>query len=1100
MISLNPYNITRKDFQMNRFLLTLSLFALFAALSHLSRAACGVRPASLSCEYMPDPLGIDTPHPRLSWKLTPLNEQPENRGQYQSAYQILVYAQPKGFEKGEEECWNTGRVVSDRTIGISYEGKTLRSGVRYYWKVRVWDKNGSPSQWSATSWFETGLMKPSDWKAKWIGWNPPVQKIPISLQGVSWIWYPGENARTMAPAGPCFFRKTFDIPQGATILHAFFAGTADDQLNLFVNGKHAGDVGDWHMAGGIDISSYLHPGENCLAIEATNAAPSPAGLIAKVEITFNSGQKLSLRTDNSWKVSAQNVTNWIDPNFSEEGWKPAEVIATYGDAPWGSPPVMPMSTHASSPAPMLRKEFPVRKRLLSARLYICGLGLYDLRINGNRVGDTVLNPAPTDYSKRVLYNTYDITKLLKSGENCVGVVLGRGFFDIREETPWDWNDAPWKHSPEMICEITLRYDDGSSKIVGSDSSWMLCTNGPERNDAIYWGETYDATKRLPGWDQPGYDNRGFQNADVVTPPKGALRAQVMPPIKVMASFRPVSVTQPKPGVYLFDAGIVTSGWAKIYANCPKGTEWAIQYGEKLNPDGTVNEFTYNDINGPCQRDHYIFDGSGMQAWTPRFSYKGFRYVEIIGSPISLTVNNIRIQSVHNDVKRIASFQCSNSLFNTIHEDTIRTIYNNLQGKPTDTPAYEKNGWMGDANLILDTEMYNLDMTRFLEKWVDDMRDCMDKNGLVPVIVPTGGWGYGHSPEWNSVYIFAPWRLYEYCGDRRILKDQYPALKKYVAYEASQLHDGISNSILSDWVAPGLNNRPSGAQAPEGGALTATTYDYKVFQLMRRIATLLGDKAEAKKCSLIASEIKTALNTHFLDAKTDVYHTDIPAGYRQTSNILPLAWGMVPPDRKAAVLANLVKDIHSKADHLDTGILGTKYILPVLTENGYGDLAYAIANQRTFPSWGWWIANGATTLWETWELDARSRDHYMFGTIDEWFFHFLAGIQADNKHPGFRRFIIKPMALGNLTWVNASVDSVRGLIVCQWKKTNGQWRMRVVVPPNAKAIIYVPTSNPASVMESGKPAEKATDVHYLGASKGNMVYMVGSGSYHFVSSE
>lgn len=1042
---------------------------------------------NLHCDYLTNPLGIDDFKPRLSWVL-----ESGERGQRQTAYQIVVASSPELLAKSQGDHWDTGRIASNESLDMAYGGARLRSCTRYYWKVKIWDKDQNESEWSTPSWFETGLLQTSDWHARWIGRRPDlVGDIP--LKGAIWIWYPGENALHSAPVGTRYFRKTYALPAEAKIREAWFAGTADNQFTLYVNGHAVGGNDDWGKAVYLELTPWLHGGRNCLAVEAKNTDPSPAGLLGKVVIILENNTAIEVETDNSWKTSKQAAGKWHSPEFNDSTWESAEEVAAYGYGPWGSPVLGGLADQIFLPAPMLRKEFDVPKPVSSARLYICGLGLFDARLNGSPVDDSVLNPAESRYDKRVLYRTYDITKLVNAGTNCIAVELGRGFYDIQQQTPWDWNVAPWRSSPKLICQINLTFADGTTAVVPSDASWMLCVDGPERADSIYWGETYDARREKPGWTSPGYDDTDFTNACLVSPPSGQLRAQAMPPIEIVQTTYPVSVGEPKPDDYVFDVGFVTAGWAKFSASCPSGTQWTLRYGEKLDKDGTVSPYSLNDFYGPLMTDVYTFKGGGMESWEPIFSYKGFRYVEIIGSPVPLTTNNLEILTIHSAVQSLANFQCSNPLFNTLHQNAARTILNNLHGVPTDTPAYEKNGWMGDANVIAETALFNFDMTSFYKKWTADMRDCLADDGLMPQIVPTGGWGMCHSPEWNSAYVFILWHLYEYCGDRTILLENYHALKIYAAYEISQLNDYISNSCLNDWGSP---DSGLGMAAPERGTLTATAYTYRALQLISKIASLIGNKQDADYYAGVCARMQPAFNSHFFDGGTGVYHTDIPAGYRQTSNILPLEFGLTYENQRAAVLKNLVADIHGKHDHLDTGVLGTKYLLPLLTENGQPELAYSIANQRSYPSWGWWVANGATTMWEGWALHSRSRDHYYFGTVDEWFFKCLAGIQPDPNSAGLQHFFIRPGPVSDISWVKVHYDSIRGRIVSEWQEKDRTFTLHVIVPPNTTATIYLPTDKPESILESGQPIARSVGVTFSRIEGINSVFDVESGDYLF----
>ena len=913
---------------------------LFSLMTPVFWARGGLEPYNLSTEYAFNPIGVDVRDPRFGWKL-----ESSQRGQFQHAYHVVVATNPARLRPGYADAWDSGKVISDQTLEVLYQGKPLQSGERYYWKVKVWDKNDEPSSWSHAAFFETGLLAPSGWQGKWIGWN-----------------------------------------------------------------QELGADG-----------------------EAVKKNPS--------------------------------------------------------------------QPRAGFPVPLLRREFEVTRRIASARMYICGLGLYNLRINGRPVNDSVLNPAQTQYGKTDLYATYDVSKLIKKGANCVGVELGRGFFDIQEQTPWDWNKAPWVGSPRMLCQLNIRYQDGTRDSVVSDSSWKLCTNGPTRYDSIYWGETYDARQEKPGWNLPGYDNKEFQDADVLPAPLGRLRSQMLPLMRIVETRRPVKVSQPKPNCYVFDVGLVTAGWATFTAACPAGTKITIRYAERLDSDGTVNRWGLNISNDPCQTDVYIFKGEGRESWEPSFSYRGFKYVEISGCPVSLSTNDVEIEVVHSDVETIGTFNCSNPLFNQLHENTVRTILNGLHGIPTE-PTYEKSGWMGDANVILETALYNFDMTRFLEKWVDDMRDSMADNGLMPIIVPTGGWGMGHSPEWNSAYVFAPWHLCQYCGDQQLFRRQYPNLKEYCDHEIKELKDDISNSILNDWASPGADPHGSkpgrGCAAPEGGTLTGTAYTYRALQIMASIAQATGNHQDAERYTAVCENIQNAFNRRFLDPEKDYYHTEIPAGYRQTSTILPLEWNLAPESKRDALLKNLVADIKSKDDHLDTGVLGTKYILPVLTDAGYGSVAYAIANQKTYPSLGWWAAKrGATTMWETWEETCRSNDHCFFGTVDEWFYKYLAGIRSGSD--GFKTITIRPYILGDLTNVCASINSVRGIVASSWNlKAKKSLTLKVTIPAGCLANVYVPALSASVVKEGGLAAAQPPGIKFVRYENGCAQFHVGSGNYVFSS--
>lgn len=902
-------------------------------------AGKGISVSGLTTEYCENPMGVENTSPRFGWVL-----RSDTRGQKQTAYQILVTDNQSNLKSNHGNIWDSGKVSSEQCVDVCYAGKTLESGKRYFWKVKVWDKDNKESQYSESVFFEMGLLNKEDWKGQWIGYN-----------------------KAIAPG-----------------------------------------------------------------------------------------------------------SDWRTPGYS---------------------------------APMLRKEFQTGKNISCAKMYICGLGLYDLRINGRPADDSVLNPAHTKYSKTVNYKVYDITKLLNKGKNCVAVELGKGFFEVVEKNAWNWELAEWYGPVRMICQIQLQYADGSKETIVSDDSWQLCTDGPTIADSIYDGEHYDSRKEKLGWDMPDYKDDSFGKADIMPAPAGKLKSEIMPGMKVVRTITPISVKNPKKNCYVFDAGEVTTGWAKFTMSCSAGTRIVIKYGEKLNDDGTVRMFDVCGVaildNIPPQSDVYIFKDDKQVSWQPKFNYKGFRYIEIADCPVPLTAKNIEIQVIHSAVKTIGDFSCSNQMFNTLHQNVVRTILNNLHGKMTDTPTYEKNGWMGDAQVITETALYNFDMTSFLEKWTSDMRDCMRSDGLMPEMVPTGGldWGMVHAPEWNSAYISAMIYLNKNCGNKSLTKEHYQALLKYGEHEIAELKDYISNSILNDWAAVGTDphaGKPGrGAAAPEGGTLTSTAYAYWIFQNMSKIAEDMNDGPTAKKYADVARKVKRAFNNKFYADANGFYVTEIPAGYRQTSSLLPLAFKIVPKDKKKIVLSNLQNDIVARDYHLNTGFLGAKHILSVLTENGLAETAYKIADQKTYPGWGYKISQGATSIWETWEPACRSYSHYAFGTVDEWFYKYLAGINS--KSAGYKEIIIRPYIFDELTFAQASVDTVRGKVSSQWTKNpDNTLTLKVTVPVGSTARVTVPAKENSQVLESGRPADKALGIELIRRTSKAAVYNVSSGTYTFTS--
>ncbi|RXZ83165.1 hydrolase [Paenibacillaceae bacterium] len=816
---------------------------------------------------------------------------------------------------------------------------------------------------------------------------------------------------------------------------------------------------------------------------------------------INSGQTFSVQYAGNalvsgqryyWKVriwdGSDSPSNWSEPSW----WEMGLLHESEWQGQWiGGAPVQ---TDSEAAAPLLRTTVQVDKTVASARAYICGLGYYELTINGAKIGNNVLDPGFTNYDQRVFYVTHDITSDLREGSNCFGVELGRGFYALKTANVWNWEQAAWNSEPKLLIQVNILFEDGSSLSVASDETWTW-TLGPRLRNSLYSGEVYDARLEKKGWTSADYNDADWSAAVLTSPPKGKLQSQLIPPIQIVETVQPVSIRQVDTGRYIADFGINIVGWVEFRVQGQAGTTVQLRYGEKLNADDTVyNENSY--VTGESQTDHYILNGNGIETWQPAFSYKGFRFVELINWPEALEPASISGQIVRSSIRKTGAFTCSNPLLNQIYEATNHTILNNLHSIPTDTPVYEKNGWTGDAHLIAETANFNFDLLLFWEKWIQDFQDCQQPDGAVPLIVPASKWGWDHAPVWTSAYVLIPWYLYMHYGDRTVLEKHYSSMKAYADWEISKLDaDYNAHSVLGDWVPPGSTNW----SPPEGSLLMASAYACHLLKIMSQIADVAGTTADAEKYRNVAQKIAERFHTSFYNRSKGVYETEIEAGYRQASNLIPLAFELTPVEDKAQVIEHLMHDIVTVRDnHLNTGIIGTKYILPVLTDLGFGDIAYAIADQKTYPSWGFWLENGIHTLLEEWELKSRSQNHYMFGTIVEWFFKYLGGVQPET--PGYKSFTVKPHILGSLTQVSARVETMHGIINIGWNiSEEGDFSLELTVPPNSQATIFIPTAEPDNVTEGGTALALAYGVKVKDASPGNVVVCeVGSGTYHFCS--
>jgi len=912
-------------------------------------------PTDMLCEYSSNPLGIDAAAPRFSWALNHTE-----RGQLQSAYEILVASAQANLDADNGDTWASGKVISTQSVNICYSGATLESGKTYYWKVRAWDKDEKVSPWSKMAMFEMGLMKPGDWKAKWIK---------------------GGN--------------------------------------------------------------------------------------------------------------------------------------------------------------LIRKGFSINKAIKRARAYICGLGYYELRINGEKAGDHVLDPGWTDYEKRVLYETYDVTGYLAGGENSVGAMLGNGRYCPPEDKV-KISPLPLKSygdSPLLVLQIDIEFTDGTNMRVATDETWKA-SRGPIVSDDIWDGETYDARLERPGWDVPHFDDSDWSSAVLADAPGGKLVSQAgVPPIKVVKKLQPRSISNPRPNVYIYDFEQNFAGWVRLHVHGPKGTKVQLRFAELLDESGMLNTIPNR---GARATDTYILKGQDLETYEPRFTYHGFRYVEVKGFPGTPNLGSLEGCVVHSAVEPTGSFVCSNSLVNQIHKNVIWGQLSNLMSVPTDCPQRdERMGWMGDAQLTAEEAIHNFGMAGFYTKYIMDIGDSQKEDGSVPDVVPTYWSLYPADPAWGTACIVLPWNLYLYYEDKQILKHNYSVMKRWVGFLGSKAADYIvSYGKHGDWCPP-----RHALSVDTGLRLTSTWYYYHDAFLLSKIAGILDEREDAEKYAQLSEKIKEAFNREFFlgdrycsekladlhkrveallpptaseDMQKEMIKGTLPlrGPSIQTANVLALCLDIAPRDKKEQVARTLFDDIvTTQSTHINTGIVGTKYLFDVLTKFGRADLAYKLVTQTTYPSWAYMIQEGATTLWERWEYLAdggmNSHNHIMYGTVDAWFYRALVGIKLDPADPGFKAIIIKPYPVGDLRFASASLRTVRGTVSSSWARDEKTLSLEVTLPVNSQAKVSIPKMglNKVTVKESGMViwekgsyAEGAAGVTGGSEEEDYVTFDIGSGSYSFQLSE
>jgi alpha-L-rhamnosidase len=1044
----------------------------------------------LRCEYRVDPLGIDITEPRLSWEMRDVR-----RGAKQTAYQVLVASTAEKLAADQGDLWDSGKVASDQSTQIAYAGKPLASRTQCYWKVRLWDAAGNASGYSKPAHWSMGLLKPEDVKAKWIGLEGPMvypgapKPLPSpTFDGCAWVWAaePGVNALQNAPPGPRYFRSSVTIPEGKTIQQAVFAVHGDDSLEVYVNGAPV-------MAGGgpaaIDIKKNLVVGKpNVLAVMVTNggAVPNPAGLLGKLEIQLDGGERIVKMIDTAWKSAVKADGNWKAAEFDDSQWPAAVQIAKLGEGPWGAVKAPSVASVQYSACPLFRKEFKIQGQIRRATIYGSALGVYRLYVNGRTVGDDFFTPDWTDYKKRVYYNTYDVTKLVRSnGPNAIGGVLGAGWYS--GGVGWQKQRNHYGDRPRLFAQLELEMADGTIQTIGTDGSWTTAF-GPYIDGEFLAGETYDATKEIHGWTSPGLDGAGWKPVAVTESIPAKLEAFPGVNVKVTDVLPAQSITEPKPGVYVFDLGQNFAGIARLKATGPAGTKITLRFAEVLNPDGTM--YTTN-LREARVVDTYVMRGQGQEIWQPRFTFHGFRYVEVTGYPGKPDKDAITGIAINSAVPLVGSFECSSPMINRLYKNIVWTQRANYISVPTDCPQRdERLGWTGDAETFVRAGTYNADSGAFYTKWLVDLDDAQGPEGDFPNVAPRIVATDAGSPAWGDAGTICPWTIYQVYNDRRLLAKHYVAMTRWVEYCRKNSKDLIRPAIgYGDWLS---------IKADTPLDVISTAYFAYSTHLTAEAARVLGKQDDAKKYDELFEQIKAAFNKAFVAADGRI------KGNTQTCYVMALWFDLLPAEKRPVAVKYLVEDIQSRDTHLSTGFVGTSVLMPTLSANGQTPVAYKLFLNDTFPSWGFSIKHGATSIWERWDgwtpekgfqdPGMNSFAHYSFGAVARWMFQTVAGI--DMAEPGFQRLLIRPQPAEGLTWVKAGYRSIHGQIATEWRTEGGKLTLAITIPANTTATVYLPCADSATATEAGKPIAQSEGVKFVRSEGGQSLFEVGAGTYEF----
>ncbi|WP_172594311.1 family 78 glycoside hydrolase catalytic domain [Mariniphaga sediminis] len=829
---------------------------------------------------------------------------------------------------------------------------------------------------------------------------------------------------------------------------------------------------------------------------------------ASIRVPY-SGKPLNAAKKYYWKVkiwdNKGNESGWSEPAIwqmgmlSPEDWKDAKWVG-YEELK-ESEKIVPAWHHTGKPEwgdgknilPLLRKEFRAEKQIKQATAFISGLGHFDLFLNGEKVGDHFLDPGWTLYQKHALYVTFDVTKQIKQGDNALGVMLGNGFYYIPRERYRKLTGA--YGYPKMICRLVLEYEDGTSQDVVSDASWKAAP-GPITFSGIYSGESYDATREQPGWNSPSFDDSAWEKALIVEGPS-KLDATIAPPMKIFEKFLSQQITQPKPGYWIYDLGQNASAIPQISVRGEKGQTVKIIPGELLDGEGMVSQAS---SGGPVYFE-YTLKGEATETWRPRFTYYGYRYLQIEGAvpdgeanPDNLPVT-VEVQGLHtrNASKKIGEFYCSNELFNRINTLIDWAVKSNMAHVFTDCPHREKLGWLEEAYLMGNSIQYNYDIENLCKKVIEDMKASQTPEGLIPDIAPeyvVFNEGFRDSPEWGSCGVILPWYVYQWYGDKTTLQSSYNMMQHYVNYLDHKSQDHILSYGLGDWVD--IGPKPPGHSQNTPFGITATATFYYDICILKEVAHILNKPEDVKKYELLRARVKEAFNNTFFNEEQKYYGTN-----SQAANAMAVYMDLVEPENREAVIANIIKDIRDRNNSLTAGDIGFRYLIQVLASAGRSDVIYDMNSRTDVPGYGYQLEQGATALTESWQAFPNlSHNHLMLGHLMEWFYNGLGGIRQEKNSVAFKTIVLKPEPAGNMEEVKAFFESPYGPIKSEWRKKDGQFEYDIEVPVNTTALVYLPSAGNNTVTESGRLVEEVDEVSFVKTEENCSVYRIGSGAYSF----
>lgn len=1093
-----------------------ALGLLSAAVFLAPDAARAAGPVQLKVDDLPAPLGIDNPAPRFSWQLAG-----KEAGTRQSAYEVQVASSAELLAAGRSDVWTSGRIQSSASLGIRYQGPALKPSTRYFWRVKVWESTGKLSVSDPSHW-ETGLLDPANWKAAWVGYLTP-EEAAVRQADAAWINSPQSRqlATEKLSEERFAFRTSIRLPKAVRRATLYSAG--EDTVAAWINGEQvlheqpliAARQMPWKKFVKADVSKLLAPGANMVAIQVLHYNVNPNGMatsdspamMATLVVEYADGTWASFGSTPAWKSAIHTANGWMAKNFDDTGWASSVLFeqgASMLTEPLGKPWLPPS-------VKQLHRAFTVASPIRSARIYSTALGAYELYLNGQRVGADVMAPGWTDYRQRVTYQTYDVTSLITQGANHLSALLAPGWY----ATPLEWFQQPNNYGltpPALRAQLRLEHEDGSVEWIATDPKWTAGTSWIQSAE-IYDGEAQDGTVYDPSWADARAELPHLTPVTLVHPAPVRIEAQDFEPIRVERTLEAKSLAEPKPGVWIYDFGQNLSGVPVLHMAGPKGSVVQLRFAEILNPDGTL--YTDN-LRTAKATDTFVLSGKGEEAFTPHFTFHGFRYVELTGSAVKPQLTAVKVNVLHTDAPFAVRLATGNAMLNQLWSNILWGQRSNFVGLPTDCPQRdERLGWMADAQVFWRTASYNMDLAAFSRKYAGDMRSTQAGTPYYGIFAPgTMASVSGSGAGWSDAGVIVPWTSWLQSGSTAIIEENWAAMESYLAAIAkanpSFLWEKESGIPFGDWLSP---------EGKTDQVLIATAYWAWDVTLMRQMAHATGRSAAEQQYAALFEQIRSAFQKKFVQANGFIPAADnspsifgginnpnakSSGGDTQTGYVLALHMNLLPENLRATAARRLVEKIHGNKDMLATGFLGTPYLLEELTKAGYQDLAFQLLLNTGYPSWGYMVEHGATTMWERWNGDQMISDpsmnsfnHYAYGAVADWIYRYVAGIDATAEDAGFHTVVLNPHFDARLGHVDFEYQSPMGLLRSAWKVKENDVEWQVTLPANTTGWLPANAAGASRATLNGVPLSQSSRVKLV-EHNGQSYFELEPGTYLFQS--